>query len=76
MSLTKDGNFTWSFARGKRKDEVKGVYALEGNVLAMEPETGGTMLAELKVGQESNLHFRMVGADKADPGLDFSRADK
>lgn len=74
MTLTSDGQFTWSFERGKRKDEVKGVYAVEGNVLAMQPETGGTMLAELKVEPDSNLNFRMVGADKDDPGLEFTKS--
>ena len=41
MSLLKDGTFTWSFTRGSRKQEVKGVWTLEGNVLAMEPNNGG-----------------------------------
>jgi hypothetical protein len=52
---------------------VKGVFAVEGNVLAMQPETGGTMLAELKVEPDSKLNFRMVGADKDDLGLEFEK---
>jgi len=73
MTLAKDGTFTWSFSKGKRKDEVKGVYALEGNVLAMEPDSGGVMLAELAVPSGDGLHFQMVGAQKDDPGLSFNR---
>src|SRR5262245_15847419 len=37
MSLDKDGHCPWSFQRGKRKQEAKGVFSVEGNVLAMEP---------------------------------------
>ena len=72
MNLRKDGTFTWAFARGSRKEEVKGVYSLEGNVLAMEPDTGGVMLAELTV-KEDTLHFKMIGGAADDPGLDFRR---
>jgi tetratricopeptide (TPR) repeat protein len=73
MSLRKDGTFTWGFTRGSRKEEVKGVYTVEGNVLAMEPDTGGVLLAELTVEKPDNLHFKMVGAAKDDAGLDFRR---
>src|SRR5262249_59550829 len=41
LSLQKDGTFTWAYSRGTRKQEVKGVYTVEGNVLAMEPDGGG-----------------------------------
>jgi tetratricopeptide (TPR) repeat protein len=73
MTLTKDGTFTWAFSRGSRKQEAKGVYALEGNVLAMEPDTGGVLLAELTLNGRESLQFLMVGGAKGDAGLDFRR---
>lgn len=73
MSLAKDGAFTWSFTRGSRKEEVKGVYTLEGNVLGMEPDGGGVMLAELTVKGPDTLHFKMIGGATDDPGLEFRR---
>lgn len=73
MSLRKDGSFTWAFARGARKQEVKGVHTLEDNVLAMEPDSGGVMLAELTVKEPDVLHFKMIGGGTSDPGLDFRR---
>jgi hypothetical protein len=73
MDLRKDGTFTWGFSRGSRKQEAKGVYTVEGNVLAMEPDTGGILLAELTVKGQDNLHFKMVGGAKGDAGLDFRR---
>jgi tetratricopeptide (TPR) repeat protein len=74
MTLDKEGMFTWSYSRGSRKQEVKGVYTVEGNVLAMEPDSGGTMLAELTVKNSDGLHFQMVGGQKDDPGLDFKKS--
>jgi tetratricopeptide (TPR) repeat protein len=73
MSLQKDGTFTWSFTRGSRKQEVKGVYTVEGNILGMEPDTGGVLLAELTVKEPDTLHFKMVGGAADDPGLQFRR---
>jgi tetratricopeptide (TPR) repeat protein len=73
MSLRKDGTFTWAFTRLSRKEEVKGVYTVLGNVLAMEPDSGGDLLAELTIKAPDALHFRMVGAAKDDPGLNFRR---
>ncbi|HEY1376306.1 MAG TPA: tetratricopeptide repeat protein [Gemmataceae bacterium] len=73
MTLRKDGTFTWAFQKGARKQEAKGVYTVEGNVLAMEPDTGGVLLAELTAKAPDGLHFKMVGGPKGDPGLDFRR---
>ncbi len=73
MALTKDGTFTWSYRKGARKEDAKGVYTLEGNVLAMEPDTGGVLLAEMTSKGADSLHFKMVGGAKDDPGLEFQR---
>ena len=69
--LAKDGAFTWAFTRGVREARVKGVYTVEGNVLALEPDTGGVMLAELTASQPGSLQFKMIGAAANDPGLQF-----
>src|SRR5262249_50712165 len=47
LKLQKDGTFTWSFTKRSRPETVKGVYTIEGNILAMEPDAGGILLAEL-----------------------------
>jgi tetratricopeptide (TPR) repeat protein len=73
MSLNKDGSFSWGFTHGRRKEEVKGVHTLEGNVLAMEPDSGGVMLAELSVKGPDTLQFKMIGGKSDDPGLEFQR---
>jgi Tetratricopeptide repeat len=73
MSLRKDGSFTWGFTKGKRKQEVKGVHTVEENILAMEPDSGGVLLAELTLKDPDTLHFKMIGGAKDDPGLTFQR---
>ncbi len=71
LNLDKEGKFVWSFARGKDKQTVKGVFAVDQNNLAMEPDAGGTMLAEIDFTDPSQFHFQMVGGGAKDPGLDF-----
>src|SRR5262249_44558191 len=71
MTLNKEGTFTWAFHRGTRKQEVKGAYSLEGNVLAIEPDTAGALLAELTREEDNGLQFRMIARPTNDPGLAF-----
>jgi tetratricopeptide (TPR) repeat protein len=73
MSLRKDGTFSWSFSRGSKKEQVKGVYTLEGNILAMEPDSGGVLLAELTETDSKGLHFKMMSGSSNDKGLEFQR---
>jgi hypothetical protein len=73
MSLTKEGNFTWSYTTGARKQEVRGVYALDGSSLAMEPTGGGTLLVELTLRDANSMQFQVVGAPAGEPALQFKR---
>ena len=72
LNLTKDKNFTWTYSEGKRKTTVKGVFAIDGDTIAMEPDAGGVMLAALKLQQAGELSFKMAG-DEKDPGLVFKK---
>ena len=73
MDLGEDGRFTWAFTRDGREEKVSGVYVLNGSTLAMEPDTGGTMLADIRLAEKSGLNFQLIGAPPGDPGLKFSR---
>lgn len=71
MELTKDGNFSWTFTEKGKPQTVKGVYAVDGNVLAMEPESGGVMLAEVTEPKAGGFDFKMLGGPPGDKGLKF-----
>jgi hypothetical protein len=73
LQLKADGVFVWSFTRGKTMESVKGVFAVDQNNLAMEPDAGGTMLAEIDLTSPSQMLFKMVGGEQNDPGLQFTR---
>jgi tetratricopeptide (TPR) repeat protein len=73
MTLTKEGEFTWKYTKGKKEQLVKGAYAVDRNTLAMEPVTGGVMLAELTPQSASVVDFKMIGAPENEPPLSFTR---
>jgi uncharacterized protein (TIGR03066 family) len=73
MQLGQDGTFSWTYTQNGKAETVKGVYALDGNVLAMEPETGGTMLAELAPPRGGQMDFRLLGAPPGDAGMKFQK---
>jgi tetratricopeptide (TPR) repeat protein len=73
LGLAGDGKFSWNYSQNGKSQTVKGVYALDGNVLAMEPESGGVMLAELAPPQGGRLDFKLLGAPPGDAGLKFAK---
>ena len=74
LQLAAEGTFVWSYARGKTKESVEGVFAVDQNNLAMEPDSGGgTMLAEIDLADPSHMVFKMIGGEPNDPGLQFKK---
>jgi hypothetical protein len=74
LDLAEDGGFVWTYSRGKDKQTMKGVFAVDQNNLALEPEAGGTMLAEIDFANPSQFLFKMIGDDAKDPGLQFKKS--
>jgi len=74
LELAGNGSFSWTFARGEKKQSVKGVFAVDQNNLALETDDGAeTMLAEVELLEPSKLCFKMVGDDQKSSGLLFMR---
>jgi len=64
LELRQDGRFVWTYSQSGKSQSVAGVYAIDGSTLALEPDSGGVMLADLHL-KDSQLSFRQVGADSA-----------
>jgi hypothetical protein len=71
LTLDKDKSFTWVYREGKKREEVKGAFAIDGDVLALEPDAGGVMVAQINAPENGAFDFRTVGAPKSDKGLKF-----
>jgi tetratricopeptide (TPR) repeat protein len=72
MTLEKDSSYSWKFTSGKKSDEIKGVYGLEQNNLALEVDDGSVLLAEIAL-SGNQLRFKVVGGEANDPGLTFKK---
>ena len=76
LDLGKDGSFTWTYTQGKRKQSVKGAFAVDQNNLALETnDGGGTMVAEIDIKNPSQFIFKMIGDDPKSAGLEFKKVD-
>jgi tetratricopeptide (TPR) repeat protein len=73
LVLDDAGKFTWTYKEGDKETIAEGVYALEGNTLAMEPDAGGVMAAEITAPKDGKFHFQIPGAPPGDQGLDFMK---
>jgi tetratricopeptide (TPR) repeat protein len=74
LTIAADNRFTWTFTpNGQKPQSFAGKYALEGNVIALERNGGGSLVAEITGNDGSHFNFRMVGAPREDLGLDFSQ---
>jgi tetratricopeptide (TPR) repeat protein len=74
LKLDDSGSFTWTYTEGGKPQTVKGVYAVDGNVLALELDAGGQMLAQVTPPDQDKFQFQILGGPPTDPGLTFERA--
>jgi len=74
LTLAPDSSFVWKFTAPKQPtQEFKGTYSVDVNVLALEKQDGGSLIAEVSPMNAKAFNFKLVGAPPQDKGLDFSR---
>lgn len=74
LTLTDEKTFQWSFTpKGQPPQAFGGTYTIEGNVIALEREGGGSLVAEIGQNDGTRFNFKMAGAPNEDPGLNFVR---
>lgn len=74
LTLKDDKTFSWSFSpKDQQPQSFDGTYKVEGNMIALEREGGGSLLAEIATNDRSKFNFKMMGAPEEDPGLTFIR---
>ena len=73
LTLSKDSTFNWKFSLKGKVEEFGGKYKFENNALALERKDGGILIAGLVADGTQKFNFKLLGAPKEDPGLDFSK---
>jgi Flp pilus assembly protein TadD len=73
MTLDKDNGFSWKYTSGTKSQEIKGIFAVEQNNLALQVDDGTSLLAEVSL-TGNQLRFKVIGGESNDPGLKFTKA--
>jgi tetratricopeptide (TPR) repeat protein len=74
LNMTDDSKFSWTFAlQGEPTQKFAGTYSIDGNILALERDEGGSLIAEVTPDGSGKFNFRMLGAPEEDKGLDFTQ---
>lgn len=72
LKMTKEGEFTWSYTKSGKTQSVKGAYAQQGKNLVMESDGDNTMIADIKLVDDSTFEFQMTG-EASSPKLLFKK---
>ena len=74
LTLTKEKTFTWSFTPKQQSPQsFEGTYSVQGDIVTLERNGGGSLVAKIHPSDESHFQFKLFGAPDDDPGLDFAR---
>ncbi|HUQ69451.1 MAG TPA: hypothetical protein VM165_08015 [Planctomycetaceae bacterium] len=60
LHLGEKEDFSWKFTRDGKPQSVSGVYAVRGDNLVMQPDTGGTMLSTIALKDDRTLVFAPI----------------
>ncbi|WP_157605123.1 tetratricopeptide repeat protein [Schlesneria paludicola] len=61
LTLGTDDKFNWQFTQNGTAQSMTGAYAIRGTSLVMEPDSGGTMLADIALKDDGRLSFSPIG---------------
>ena len=60
LTLAKSGEFTWAYGNGDKKKTIKGVFAVDDGQLAMQPDSGGVMVADVTKPKNNRFDLHQV----------------
>ena len=73
LILKNDASFNWKFTFKQTVQEFGGTYKVDGNVVTLQRSDGGSLIAIVTTDGAQKFNFRLQGAPKEDPGLNFSK---
>jgi tetratricopeptide (TPR) repeat protein len=72
MKLTKEGEFNWAYTEKGKTQSIKGAYGQQGGHLVMQTDGNNSMVADVKLADDSTMEFQMTGVASS-PKLLFKK---
>lgn len=73
LALKEDRTFNWKFTQQETVQSFGGTYQLDGNVVTLLRQAGGSLVAVVTPQGSQKFNFKLQGAPAEDPGLNFSK---
>ena len=61
LTLKESGEFTWAYTEDGQTQQIQGVFIVDDGILAMEPDSGGVMLADVTKPADGKFQFTQNG---------------
>ena len=71
LKLTQDGTFEWISKDDQKTIDQKGVFGVEGETLAMEPDGGGVLVGKVSKPENGAFKLELAGGLPDDAALEF-----
>jgi tetratricopeptide (TPR) repeat protein len=71
LKLTQDGTFEWISKDDQKTIDQKGVFGVEGETLAMEPDGGGVLVGKVSKPENGTFKLELAGGLPDDAALEF-----
>ncbi|MGC3968174.1 MAG: hypothetical protein QM775_12630 [Pirellulales bacterium] len=73
LTLSSDKQFTWTVHHQGQEQKLTGTYEVEKDLLALQSQQAGSMVAQVSQPSGEQFQFKLLGAPQDDQGLAFNK---
>jgi hypothetical protein len=74
FTMKETGDYTWAYKDKDNDSELVGTYGLNEKGLLVLTSDDTQMVSEVKLADDTKMHFNLIGSPDGDPGLDFNKS--
>ncbi|MEP4079623.1 tetratricopeptide repeat protein [Haloferula sp.] len=74
FTMKESGDYVWTYKDGENDSSLDGTYGLDDQGLLVLTSDDSQMVSEVKLADDSQMHFSIIGSPDGDPGLDFKKS--
>lgn len=74
FTMKETGDYTWDYKDKENESNLTGTYGLNEVGLLVLTSDDSQMVSEVKLADDSKMHFNLIGSPDGEPGLDFKKS--